>query len=240
MAINQAVILAGGLGTRLRPITYEIPKALIPVHGRTITEHLFDLLKRYGITNIIMSVGYMKEKIEAYFLDGSQFGLNISYIEEEKPLGTAGPLKLARKGLKETFVCMNGDELKNVNIDEMYEVHKRNKALATLALVEVMDPSLYGVARLDGNKIMEFIEKPKKEKAHSNFINSGFYILEPEVISLIPETKNGFAMLEKDVFPKIAEMGRLYAYKSKGQWFDTGNMERYEKAIKEWEDIKVE
>lgn len=240
MKLTKAVILAGGLGTRLRPITYEIPKALIPVHGKPITEHLFDLLKKYGITDIIMCVGHMKDKIEAYFLDGSQFGLKLRYAEEDKPLGTAGPLRLAKKHLKETFVCMNGDELKNIDIDSMYELHKKNKALATIALTEVQDPSHYGAARMEHDRILEFVEKPKKEDAPSNFINSGFYILEPEVLAMIPETKDGFVMLEKEVFPKIASMGRLFGFKFKGQWFDTGNMERYEKAIKEWEDIKVD
>lgn len=122
-----------------------------------------------------------------------------------------------------------------MNINEMLEQHKKNRALVTIALKEVLDPSSYGVARLQGDKILEFVEKPAKGSEPSKFINSGFYIMEPEVFRYIP--KKGFSMLERDVFPKIASMGRLYGYKFKGQWFDTGNMERYEKAIKEWRGI---
>ncbi len=235
MHIKTAVILAGGQGTRLRPITYEIPKALIPIHGRTMTEHLFDLFKKYGITHIIIAVGHMREKIMNHYGDGSRFGVRVGYIEEQEPLGTAGPLKLGRQKLRETFFCSNGDELKKINLQEMYDVHKKHNALVTIALWKVDDPSHYGVARLEGNKILEFVEKPKKEEAPSHFINSGFYIIEPEVIDMIPD---GFAMLEKEVFPKLAKMGRLYGYPFDGQWFDTGNMERYERAIKEWVDIE--
>lgn len=240
MKIKNAVLLVGGIGTRLRPITYEIPKALIPVHGRPVTEHLFDLLKKYGVTNIVLCVGHMKEKIKDYFKDGSQFGVKIDYVEEEKALGTAGPVKLGRKLLpkvfKKTFIVSNGDELKNIDLGEMYKVHKKNKALATIALTKVENPSKYGVAKLEGNKILEFVEKPKKEDAPSNLINSGFYMIEPKVIDIIPD---GFAMFEKDVFPKLAEQGKLFGYPFKGQWFDIGNMERYEEAIKGWEDIEL-
>ncbi len=234
MAISQAVILAGGLGTRLRPITYEIPKALIPVHGRPLTEHLFDLLKKHNVTNISLAVGHMKEKIKDYFKDGSQFGVSLSYLEEHEPLGTAGPLLLARDRFTSTFICQNGDELKKIDIPKMLEVHRQNNALATIALVKVEDPTMYGVARLDQNKILEFVEKPTREEAPSNLISSGFYILEPEVLNYITP---GFCMFEKAVFPRLAQEGKLFGFPSDGQWFDTGNMERYEKAIKEWEDI---
>ena len=112
MEIKKAVILAGGLGTRLRPITYEIPKALIPIHGRTMTEHLFDLFKKYDVTNITMAVGHMRDKIMHHYRDGSPFGIHLDYIEETEPIGTAGPLKLGRNKLREPFFCSNGDELK--------------------------------------------------------------------------------------------------------------------------------
>ncbi|MFH0977706.1 MAG: sugar phosphate nucleotidyltransferase [Candidatus Woesearchaeota archaeon] len=232
---KKAVILAGGEGTRLRPLTYEIPKALIPVHDRTLTEHLFDLLKKYGITDITLAVGHMRDKIMRFYGDGTRFGIKLAYIEEDTPLGTAGPLRLAKDDFKDSFIVSNGDELKNINIEEMYKVHKQNNALATIALTTVDDPSQYGVARLDGARILEFVEKPSKEDAPSNLINSGFYIIEPEVIDLIPKGK---AMFETDVFPKLAKRGKLFGYPFSGQWFDTGNIERYEKAIKNWKDLK--
>ena len=229
---DKAVLLVGGRGTRLRPLTDKMPKAMLNVKGKTIIEHLFDLLKKYGIRDVILSTGYLKEKIKDKFEDGSRFGMSIEYIEESQPLGTAGPLKLARKHLKDSFIVSNGDELKSINIPRMFRLHKRKNALATIALTTVEDPSHYGVARLDGSRIIEFVEKPTKPV--SNLINAGFYILEPEVIDMIP---NGFAMLEKDVFPKLAKLGRLRGFPFAGQWFDIGNIERYKIAEKKWEGI---
>src|SRR3989338_2648200 len=237
---EKALILAGGKGTRLRPLTLQTPKALIDVQGKTLTEWLFDLLKKYGIRDVVLSVGYLSDKIKDYFTDGSKFGMNVDYVVEdpENPLGTAGPLKLAQHMLKDSFIVSNGDELKSINIPRMYRLHKRKKALATIALTSVNNPSQYGVARLDGSRIVEFVEKPKKEDAPSNLINSGFYIIESEVIDMIPSGK--FCMLEKDIFPKLAKEGRLRGFPFSGQWFDTGNMERLEITRKQWKGIIVE
>src|SRR3989338_786349 len=196
---EKAVILVGGKGTRLMPLTSNKPKCMMDVQGRTITEHMFDLLKKYGIREMLLSVGHMGEKVKEYYGDGSKFGVNISYIEEDKPLGTAGPLKLAKPHLKDSFIVTNGDELKTINIPRMFRLHKRKNALATIALTTVTDPSQYGVARMSGTRILEFVEKPKKEEAPSNLITAGFYIMEPEVIDMVPD---GFSMLEKDIFPK--------------------------------------
>jgi len=231
----KAIILAGGLGTRLRPLTYEIPKPLIPIHGKPLITHLMDLFKKYSIRDIILAVGYKADIIKQQIGNGNQLGLNVKYIVEDEPLGTAGCLNLLKNEIKETFVMTNGDELKDFNVKEMLELHKEYGGKATIALLEVEDPSKYGVAKLDGNKILEFIEKPKKEEAPSRYINSGFYVLEPEVVDLIKDKK--FAMMEKDVFPILAKKGKLFGYKFKGQWFDTGTFERYEKALMEWKDI---
>jgi len=229
---GKAVLLVGGRGSRLRPLTDKIPKALLEVQNKTITEHLFDLLKKYGIRDGVLCVGYLKDKIKEHFGDGTKIGVNINYVEENEPLGTAGPLKLAKKYLKDSFIVSNGDELKNINIPRMFRLHKRKNALATIALTTVDDPSNYGVARLDGSRIVEFVEKPSNPP--SNLISAGFYILEPEVIGMIPD---GFSMLEKDVFPKLAKMGRLRGFPFAGQWFDIGNIERYRIAEKKWEGI---
>lgn len=231
---KQAVFLVGGRGTRLRPLTDKTPKALLDVNGKPIIEHLFDLIKKYGIREVILCVGYLKNNIKEYFGDGSRFGVNITYVEEDEALGTAGPLKLAKKYIKDSFIVSNGDELKSINIPRMFRLHKRKNALATLALTTVDDPSHYGVARLDGSRIVEFVEKPKKEDAPSNLINAGFYIMEPEAIDMIP---NGFSMLEKDVFPKLAKAGRLRGFPFAGQWFDIGNIERYKTAEKNWKGV---
>jgi mannose-1-phosphate guanylyltransferase len=234
-APKTAVILAGGKGTRLQPITYEIPKPLILVHDKTLLEHAFDLFKKYGIKNIIISIGYKGDKIKAAIGNGKRFGVNITYVEEDKPLGTAGPLKLAQHLLTESFIVCNADELKELDLSDMYLSHKDSNALATVALTTVDDPSVYGVAKMQGNKILEFIEKPKKDEAPSNLINAGLYILEPEVIDYIGE---GYQMLEKDVFPKLAKEGKLYGYPFTGQWCNTGTLDLYERAIKTWKDIE--
>ena len=210
--IDTAVLLVGGEGTRLRPLTYEIAKPLIPVQGKPVMEHLLDLFKVFGINSVILSVGYKKEQIKSRY--GSYFnGLSISYVEEDQPLGTAGPLKLLEEQGRlpsKPFIVSNGDELKDIDINEMSSLHMQNNALVTIALTKVQDPSVYGVARLEGNKILEFVEKPAPGTEPSNFINSGFYIYTPEAVALAPK---GRSMSELSVFPKVASMGRLYGYK---------------------------
>jgi len=232
---KQALILAGGKGTRLTPITREIPKPLVPLHGKPVLEYSLDLFKKFGIKDILISIGFKGEKIKEYFGDGKRFGVNITYIEEDKPLGTAGPLKLAKKYLKSSFIMCNADELKDIDLMDMFIAHKENNAMGTIALTSVEDTSKYGVAKLAGNKILDFVEKPPKDKAPSNFINSGLYILEPEVIDYVPE---GFAMVEKDVFPKLAKEGKLFGYPFSGYWKPIGNFQQYEEAISDLEEGK--
>lgn len=229
----KAIILAGGEGTRLRPLTEKIPKALIPINGKTLTGLVLDILKKYGIKDISLSIAYKKEMIKEHFKAGKELGLNIAYIEEQQPLGTAGPLIILsreNRQLKETFFMVNGDNLFDIDLKEMLNFHKNNKASATIALTRVEDPSSYGVAVLDGNKIKEFIEKPKNPP--SNYINSGYYILEPEVFDMIKGKER--AMMEKDVFPILAKQGKLFGFKSHALWFDTGTHERYEEVKKKW------
>ena len=233
---EKAVILVGGKGTRLRPLTLKTPKCMLEVQGKTVTEHLFDLFKKHGIRDMIISVGYLKEKVMDFYGDGSKFGVNITYVEEDEPLGTAGPLRHAKHLLNDSFIVTNGDELKNINIPRMFRLHKRKEALGTIALTTVTDPSHYGVARLSGSRIIEFVEKPKPEEAPSNLINAGFYVLEPKIIDMIPK---GFSMLEQDVFPKLAKEGKLRGFPFEGQWFDMGTPERYDAAKKKWEGTSL-
>lgn len=231
---RKALILAGGRGTRLRPITHEIPKPLVPLHDKPILQHTIDLFKKYGITEILISVGYKAEKIKEYFGNGKRFGVDIIYIEESEPLGTAGPLNLAREHLTDTFMMCNADELKNIDLHEMYLFHKENGAKATIALTTVADPSQYGVAKLMGSKILEFIEKPAQGTAPSNLINAGLYVLEPSIFDFVPK---GAGSIERDVFPRIAQEGKLFGFPFSGQWFDTGTLERYEEAMQKWQGI---
>ncbi len=232
--VERAVILAGGHGTRMRPFTYEMPKPMIPVQGKPLLQHIIELLRKYEVRNIILSTGYMGDKIREYFGNGSKFGGDLSFVEEEEAMGTAGPLNLMRDVLDSTFLMFNGDILANIDLHDLIIFHGENNALATIALTPVKDPSRFGVARLRGNRILEFIEKPETN-LKSKLINAGVYVLEPGILEYIPEGK---AMMEKDVFPRLAGEGRLYGYPFDGQWFDTGTHEAYEKAIKEWKGIK--
>lgn len=231
--IKKAIVLVGGEGTRLRPYTLELTKAMLPIKGKPMVMHALDLLKSHGVTEIVMAIGYKGEQIKEYFGDGSKFGLEIKYVEEKTPLGTAGPLRMAKKYLTETFFIVWGDILSKIDLSDFMYFHKNNEGLATVALTTVNDPSRYGVAELKGSMIKQFVEKPKKEDAPSNLINSGLAIMEPEIIEkYIP--KKGKAMVEYDVYPKLARENKLYGYPFSGQWFDTGTHEAYEKAIKEF------
>lgn len=229
----KAIILAGGEGTRLRPLTFSIPKALIPINEKTLTEHVLDLYKKLGINDFILSVAYKKEMMKEFFKDGKDLGIKVEYVEEPTPLGTAGPLIILNKNnekINETFFMSNGDNLFDLNLKEMLEFHRKSGAMATIALSRVEDPRSFGVAVLNGNFINEFVEKP--EIPPSNYINSGYYILEPGVFDLIKDKER--AMMEKDIFPELAKQGKLCGFKCDKMWFDTGTPERYEKVKKEW------
>ncbi len=230
--VKTAYILAGGRGTRMRPFTYEMPKPLIPVKGKPLVQHILELLRKYEIRDVVMSIGYLGDKIRDYFGNGSKLGLNITYIEEKDELGTAGGLNLAKDILKENFLMFNGDVLANIDLQDLIAFHHEKRGLATIALTPVEDPSRFGVARLKGDRILEFIEKP--QTTESKLINAGVYVLDPKVIKYVPKGK---AMMEKDVFPKLAKKGKLYGYSFDGQWFDTGTYEAYENAIKNWKGV---
>jgi len=236
----KAIILAGGFGTRLWPLKLPVPKPLVDINGKTLTEHVLSILKKSGVNEIILSTHYQADKIMGYFGDGTKHGFKIDYAHEETPLGTAGPLIVMHKEgrkLQEHFFMMNGDNLfEDINLKEVADFHIRNNALATIILTKVEDVSSYGVAELWGNKILRFIEKPSKEEAPSNLVNSGYYVLSPEVFDIAFELHKKFnkVMMENHVFPKIAEMGRLYGYVHGGYWQDTGTPERLELARKKF------
>ncbi len=230
--IRKAIVLAGGLGVRLRPVTYEIPKPMIPVQGKTLTENVFELLKEWGIRDVVLSLSYMSEQIKNYYKDGKKFDLNISYAIENEPMGTAGPLLLLPK-IKETFAVLNGDNLFDLNFKEFQKTHEKNKAISTIAITKVQDPTQYGTVILKKDRIEKFMEKTPTPPTDT--INSGYYLMEPEVFDYVKGKQK--AMFETDVFPKLAEQGKLFGYLDKGQWFDTGTFERWEKVIHEWRRI---
>ena len=231
---KKCVILAGGAGIKLEPLTYETSKALVPVLGRTITEHIFDLLKRYGITDIVIAAGKNSQKIKEYYGNGEKFGVKISYFEEDKPLGTAGALRLMKSQLKESFIVTNCDQLININIAQMYKVHQESKALATIALTVADRKNQVGVTKLEGFKVVDYVEEPFG-KDTLGLVSTGFYIMEPEVLELIPEGKS---MLELNLFPKLAKRGQLAGYPFSGQWFHADEPNDYYQALKQWEEIR--
>lgn len=231
--VKKAIILAGGQGVRLRPLTYELPKPLIPLQGKPLMQHALDLLRSHGICEIYLSIGYKGDQIKKYYGNGEKFGLNIRYIEEDEPLGTAGPLKLAKKYLDESFLLIWCDILADVDLEDFITFHKSNNGIGTMALAHMDDVTELGVAALNGSKIVGFVEKPKtKEEAPSNLINAGMIILEPEIFDYMPRKK--VISIEKEVYPRLVEAGKMYGYPFFGQWYDTGTQKAYEKAIKNW------
>lgn len=234
--VKTAVIMAGGVGTRLRPITYELAKPLIPVKGKPMMEHTLDLLRKYEIRDIYISVGYKAKQIMDYFGDGSRYGMKFEYLIEKKPLGTAGPLKMLKNKINEPFLLIWSDILAEVDLNDFMNFHFLNNGLGTIALTTVEDPSRFGVAVMKGNKILKFIEKPKKGFEPSNLINSGMVILDPKVMNYLPRKK--LVMIEKDIYPKLAAAGRLIGYPFEGQWFETGTHDAYEEVLKKWKGIK--
>ncbi len=211
----------------MRPLTYEIPKPLLPIKGKPIVEHAILNFKKHGIDEVILSIGYMADKIKTYFGDGSKWGIKINYVVEAEPLGTGGALKKAAEGIIETFLAINGDNLADFNWTAALEAHRKNQAKLTLSLFPVEDVTQYGIARLDADKILEFVEKPTADKAPSNLNNAGGYIMEPDILDILPA---GVSSIERDCFEKVAKLGKMFAHRHLGQWFPTDTMEKYEKA----------
>ena len=228
----KGFILAAGRGTRLRPVTLEIPKPLLPVKRVPIITYLVDLFLRYRVEDIkvIVNESHLNHFLTWKQTHFPQIG-SVGILSEPEPSGTFKPLeKVYPKWFNESIFVSNGDELKELNLKKMMNWHKSHQGIATIALVEVDEPQNYGVAELKGDRIVRFLEKPKNPP--SSYINSGLYILDPRVMDYLPE--GNFAMLEEHLFPKLAQEGKLYGYKYRGQWYDCGTFERWEKAILKW------
>jgi len=229
--ITTAIIVAGGLGTRLRPLTEKTPKPLLPIKGKPILEHTINHLKKHGVKRVVLSVGYKANKIKRYFKDGHKFGIKISYSLETEPIGTGGATKKAAAKLKNPFFLLWGDNLTDVNFGQLYVEYTKNKNKITMALTRREDVENFGVAKLHGKKVTTFIEKPKREKAPSNLINAGVFVLDPLFLKLLPKGKSSF---EKDCLEHIAPLGNLFAYIHEGQWFPTDTLEKYGLANKQF------
>lgn len=226
----KAIVLAGGYATRLRPISYALPKLLFPVLGKPMIYRTLDLLQKVGVDEVTLAVNYMAEKLRAEV--GSIYnGVIVNYSLETEPLGTAGPIKLASKNthLDETFLALNGDVIAQIDLKEMLTQHKKAGAQITDALHEVKNPGRFGAVELDAkNRIQRFVEKPAKKQAPSRLINAGIYVVEPEVLQMIPDGRK--VSLEREIFPSIATHGKLLGFPFSGEWFDIGDLKDYRKA----------
>lgn len=223
----KAVILVGGLGTRLHPLTTDMPKSVLPVLNRPFMEYTFAYLRHFGIEDIILTLNYLPDIIRSYFGDGSRYGVNLIYCHEQEPMGTAGAIKNAENYLDSTFVALNGDIFTDLNLNDMLELHRSKRAKTTISLQWVADPSAFGVVETDDeHKVLRFVEKPPLAEAKTNWINAGIYILEPEVLKHVPE--NTHYMVEKGLFPALLDMGEpVCGYQFQGYWLDMGTPESY-------------
>lgn len=230
----QALILAGGKGTRLRPLTVYTPKPIVPVVNRPFLLYQIEILRNAGITDITLSLSYQPDKIEHILGSGSDHGVNIRYITEPSPMGTGGAYKFAADAIRETTVVFNGDILTNLDIGGLIEFHQAKGAAATITLVPVNDPSRYGLVQTDADgRVVQFLEKPKPEdlaKVKVNTINAGIYVLEPSILDIIKKDTN--RSFEYDIFPDILRRELpFYASVIKDEyWLDIGTPASYLKA----------
>lgn len=223
----RAVILVGGEGTRLRPLTCHTPKPMLPLGNRPFLEHVLDYLKGHGINDVVLSMCYRPDIIQSHFGDGSSFGLRLTYEVESVPLGTAGGVKNVAGHLDETFFVFNGDVLTDLDLGAMLEHHRSAGAQVTIALTSVSDPTAYGLVETSPEgRIQQFIEKPSWDRVTTNLINAGTYILEPAVLRHIPP--NSYYMFERGLFPLLLERGDLLlGYPSNAYWMDIGTPQKY-------------
>jgi len=223
---RQAVILVGGEGTRLRPITSRVPKPVTPVVERPFVAYILDNLTRHGVERAVFSSGFLAEAIQAVIGDGAAFGLEVSYVVEEEPLGTAGAIANCDAVLDEgSFFVFNGDVLSDVDLSALAATHLEKGGMGTIFLTAVDDPSRYGLVELrEDGSVASFLEKPGDWEGTA-LINAGVYVLEPEVLELIPRRR--LFSIERGVFPKLASAGSLYGYVDRGYWRDIGTPDSY-------------
>lgn len=217
----QAVIMAGGYGTRLRPLTNEIPKPMVPIIDKPIIEYIVLHLKKYGFTDIIVTLGYKPEEIMSYLGDGSKYGVQIRYNIESTPLGTAGSVKAVYEILEKTFLVISGDSFTNVNLYEVAKYHATHPKAITMVVKELDDVKGFGVVKFDEDgDIQDFVEKPETSKL--KFVNTGMYMIEKKILQTIPEGKFDFS---RDLFPTVLD--EMKAYVMREYWSDIGTLSSY-------------
>ncbi|MFP3896996.1 MAG: sugar phosphate nucleotidyltransferase [Anaerolineales bacterium] len=226
----KAVVMAGGQGTRLRPLTINRPKPMVPMVNKPVIGHILDLLKRHGITDVVMTLHYMAETVEEYFGDGETLGMNIEYSVEETPLGTAGSVKQAEEFLDEPFIVISGDAVTDIDLEALIAFHEQKEVLATITLYHVENPLEYGVVIVDEEgRVQQFLEKPSWGEVISDTVNTGIYLLEPEVLDYFDSgVKFDFS---NDLFPILLKnKDPMYGYVADGYWCDVGNLSEYMRA----------
>src|SRR5690242_12964606 len=236
----KAVIMAGGEGTRLRPLTSNQPKPMMHLANRPMMEHIVQLLQRHGFDEIVVTLAFMPNAIRTYFGDGSEFGVRMVYATEEQPLGTAGSVRNAMDELDDRFLVISGDVLTDIDLSKIVEFHEKREALATIGLVAVENPLEFGIVitREDGS-IERFLEKPTWGQVFSDTINAGIFVLEPEIFDYIPAGEP--IDFSNEVFPKLLANGSpLFGAVADGYWEDVGTLEAYVRAHKDVLDHKVE
>src|ERR1700722_1179530 len=235
----KAVIMAGGEGTRLRPLTSNQPKPMMPIVNRPMMEHIVELLKKHGFDDIVVTVAFQANAIRTYFGNGSEFGVRMVYATEENPLGTAGSVRNAMDELVESFLVISGDVVTDLDLAAIVEFHREKKALATIALKAMENPLEFGIVIThDDGSIERFLEKPTWGQVFSDTINTGIYVLEPEVFDYIEPAKP--VDFSADVFPRLLEEGKpLFGYVAEGYWEDVGTLDAYIKAHQDALDAQV-
>lgn len=222
----QALILAGGEGTRLRPLTSTIPKPVVPLVDRPFITYMIEWLRAHGVDDVILASGFMAADVRSVIGDGASLGVRVRYVEEPRPLGTGGALKHAQELLAERFLMLNGDVLTDLDLGAQLSQHERTGARATLALVPVDDPSAYGLVRCGSDHTVEaFVEKPAPDEADTNLISAGAYVLQRDILDEMAPAGTTVS-IERDVFPLLVGRG-LYGYVASGYWLDIGTPERY-------------
>ncbi|MER3455286.1 MAG: mannose-1-phosphate guanyltransferase, partial [Acidimicrobiia bacterium] len=235
----KAVIMAGGEGTRLRPLTSNQPKPMLPVANKPMMEHIIRLLRRHHISEIVVTVAYLASVIRKYFGDGSDLGVRLFYAMEETPLGTAGSVKNAADELTEAFLVISGDALTDIDIDAVLSFHREKGSIATVVLKRTDNPLDFGIVIVeDDDKIVRFLEKPGWGQVFSDTINTGIYVFEPEILDFIPGGPSDFS---GDVFPRLVEKGApIYGYITDRYWCDVGNLDSYQQVHADVLDGRVE
>ena len=235
----KAVVMAGGEGTRLRPLTSNQPKPMVPIVGKPCMEHIIELLKQHGFEDVVVTVAFLPQAIRSYFGGGETLGVNIEYSVEESPLGTAGSVRLAASRLDDTFLVISGDALCDLDLTKLIEFHREKQASVTIGLKSVENPLEFGIVVTDEDgRIERFLEKPSWGQVFSDTINTGIYVLEPEVLRHIPKDRP--FDFSKELFPLLLEMGRpMYGYVMDGYWQDIGNLDQFRQANFDALDEKV-